>query len=183
MVFGRRGAEKIRFGPDPHAVEVQTVGIPAGLDGNVAIGSPIGVVLAGGNEELKVRIGKMEMRFPENTGQFCGPAAVAVIAALIDPPGIMEQGKQFYHLDHGPGPVRQPAAIFPNSGPMGNPMDSVQRQKIYSARILLISSGGIIVFHGIITIFRERGKRRFPASGVVFGNSDVSPFILMKPEA
>ena len=103
-VLGCRGVEKIRFGPDSHPVEVQAIGIPAGLDGNVALGSAIGVILAGGNEELKFRIGKMEMAFPEIAGQRSGPAAVAVIAALIDPPDIMEQGKKFYHLDHGPRP-------------------------------------------------------------------------------
>ncbi len=130
-VLGRRGAEKIRFGPDSHPVEVQAIGIPAGLDGNVALGSAIGVILAGGNEELKIRIGKMEMPFPEIADQFGSPMAVAVIAALIGPPGIVENGKKLYHLDHGSGPDREPAAIFPNPGPMGNPMDSVQRQNIF----------------------------------------------------
>ncbi len=176
------GAEIIRFGPDFYPVKVQTIGIPAGLDGNVSVGSAIGVILAGGQEQPKFRIGKMEMAFPEIAGQRSGPAAMAIIAALIDPPGIVENGKQFCHLDHGPGSDREPAAVFPNPGPMGNPMGSVQGQTIFSEDFIDKLWGD----HSLLWHYNEisgEGEAKLSSERRVFGNSDVSPFILMKPEA
>ena len=52
----RINAEPVRLGHDAHSSEVETVGVPAGLQRGVARGEPIGVQPARLEEQLEPRI-------------------------------------------------------------------------------------------------------------------------------
>ena len=111
-------AEEARVRPDADAAEVQAIGVPAGLEGEVTRREPIGVEPAGLLEQRETPVVGMDQGAAEAPGQLAAPEPVPRIAILVHPARIVEQGKERDDLGIGAESFGQEAAVLVHAAPM-----------------------------------------------------------------
>ncbi len=116
------GAKKMPSWQNIHAAEIQTIGIPARLNGRIRLGETVGVQAAGFVEEIKPRVVEMHERASQGMGKISPAQTMAPVDRLIDPPRIMEEGEKFHHLDIGTRGLGNPASILHHPRPVEDAM-------------------------------------------------------------
>src|SRR4051794_12886613 len=76
---GGFGTEETRVRCDADAAEVEPVGVPAGLNGDVGVGPLVGVARAGVVEQAELGVGEVEEPAAEGPGERGGAGAVGVV--------------------------------------------------------------------------------------------------------
>ena len=126
-VSGGTRAEKALGGLNACAEEVQAVGVPADSDREISRDGAVGVGLAGFYKKGEAFFIKLKKALVvELLGQLCATVAVTGVPAFVFSAGIVEDGKELNHGEVGSGALGQNAAIFQNTGPMGQAMPSVK---------------------------------------------------------
>lgn len=116
------GAKKMPAWQNTHAAEIETIGVPARLNGRVGLGETIGVQAAGFVEEIKPRVVEMHKRASQGMGEISPAQAMAPVDRLIHPPRIVEEGEKFHHLEIGSIGFGNPATILHHPRPVEDAM-------------------------------------------------------------
>jgi len=89
------------MGCHANSAEVQSVGIPASLDGDVGMRPLIRMASASSVKEFELLVGQVEFSPSKIGGKVSGPRPVARISGLIDSPAVVENGEELHDLDVG----------------------------------------------------------------------------------
>jgi len=124
------GAQSVRTRKDSNPAQVQTVRIPARLQGRITLDQSIGVQTTGLEEQLETGVIKMHQFPAQGIGELCSAQTMAVVLILVDPPRIMEECKERHHLRIGSVQVRDLSAVFKHAGPVDDSMVATHRKRI-----------------------------------------------------
>jgi|GEM_PF-3969274 len=75
---------------DPYPAEVEAVGIPTSLYGDVGMGSLMGMPRTGLFEKVKLVIGQVEQTVTKRSGKLGGTGAMIRIRSFVDPLRVMK---------------------------------------------------------------------------------------------
>ncbi len=82
---GRIGAEPIRMRNNPDSPKVQAVGVPAGLNRDVGMGSFVRVAGTGSMKEPELVVGQVDQTSPKVGGKLGGTRAMIRVGAFVEP--------------------------------------------------------------------------------------------------
>ena len=133
LAFRGRGTQVTRLGSDADPSEIESVGIPTGLHGCVAVGKTIRMQRASLMEECEIPVAEFKRASTQLDGEFSASATVVMIAVFVEPAGVVEDGEQLHNVRPGPGQLRQPPAGFHNPRPMNRSMHSSPGQPVLGA--------------------------------------------------
>lgn len=115
---------------DPNSTEIETVGIPAGLDRHIGMRPLVGVAFAGTIQQPEFVVVEIENTAPKLGGELSGTRSMFRISDFVDPPRIVQDGEQGDDIDARSGRLSQFQAILKDSGPVPNTMIAVQWQGV-----------------------------------------------------
>src|SRR5829696_1938268 len=107
LASGRLGREEPGVGLEPHAPQVQAVGVPAHPDALILAEFAVGVFLAGERQQVHLLVTEIERAAAQLPGQDSCPRTVHGVDAVVDPHGIVEEGEQEYERRVGFGRLGQ----------------------------------------------------------------------------
>lgn len=123
-LFGRIGAKipKVRY--NAYTPQIEPIGIPTSLNGDIAGGQAVGVVGAGCFEQGEMMDREMECFAVQYFTELCSTPAVAGVMAFIGASRIMKNGEERHHQRLGTGERSQTQAILKDASPVGYAVDT-----------------------------------------------------------
>jgi len=139
------GAESMGLRSYPDTAQIQSIGVPTSLQGQVTVRIAVGVQPAGLEEQLESRVVEVDQAPPQRRGELGSAKSVAIVANFVDPPGVMEQGEERDDLWVGTCDLGNPKAVLKHPRPVNHPMVAA-----YVKRVALQNHlhDGSMVVHG-----------------------------------
>jgi hypothetical protein len=140
-----------RVGLDAYPAQIESIGVPAGLDGHVRLQGPVAVPRAGCDQQGQILRPKREHPTVELLRELGGPGTVSGVLELVLAARIMKKGEELDDVRAGSCGGGEPEAIGSDPGPMSRAMDAapVEREPVSNLVHQLGSDRRVI--HGINT--------------------------------
>ncbi len=152
------GAQAMRSGRDTHTAEIEPVRIPARLQRGVRIRVTVRVQPAGLVEQGELRVVEMHERTAERAGEVAAALTVAMVAALVEASGIVEECEERDHFAVGPVDVGHTQSVFKHPRPVQHAVISERLERValengaddgsFVVRWCCVGSGGSCDAHG-----------------------------------
>lgn len=127
----RIGAESAGMRGDSDAAEIESIGIPAGLDRGISLGKSVSMRPASFVEQLEAIIIEMHKRTPERPSKIPSPLSVAVIDLFIHPPRIVEKREERHHFGIGAVCLSDAQTVLHHPRPVCDSVMSAMRQAVF----------------------------------------------------
>jgi hypothetical protein len=105
-------------GFDPHAAQVQTVCVPAGLDGGVGVHSTITVVRHGVAQNIQLQSVELEVPSVQLGRKARSPETVVWVPVFIKPLAVVQKRKQLHHQKISPCGLPNGERVVSNTRPV-----------------------------------------------------------------
>lgn len=115
---------------DAHSTQIKPVGIPASLNCNVGMSLFVGMTRTGPVQKSKLVVVKFERGTPKLHGKPGRPWTMLGIGDFVDPPRVVEDGKQSHDFDVGCRLLGQAETVFKHPCPVRHAMIALQRKGI-----------------------------------------------------
>jgi hypothetical protein len=125
-----RRAEARWHGPDTDAAQIEPVGVPADLHGQVAGNAAVRVQPAGLVEQFEAKVIEVYQGAPQRGRQLGSPVPMAVVSILVHSPRIVKDSEQRHDLSVGTGGFAEPQAVLEHPGPVCQPVGAVVGQDV-----------------------------------------------------
>ena len=122
------GAETVGLRQDANPAQIQTVRIPAGLQGGRGVDQAVGVQPARLIEQFKSGIVQMHQFSTQRPGELASSQSMGIVAKLVHPTRIVEEGEEGHHLGIRPVRLGDLQAVFQHAGPMDDAVVAVDWQ-------------------------------------------------------